>query len=243
MELKRIIARDSRAANEKAIQLYGEDVLVISSQRVDNQTELIVAIDTQEEQAAVAADPVVTDPRRQSERQQAFSEVFKVSVEQPQTEPAPEEWVPAALRLAASAPAAQAVMAEPMPVLAPAPAPAQQVLRSPAVQAEPGPATQEQAQLDAADLQRSRDTVELLREEIAALRKEFNLNRQVMMWQSGQGLSPQLHQWMPVLQELPQPCQPPLDQLKQRKRSGLGHRITTAATIVNQSPLNRSAMS
>ena len=206
MELKRIIARDSRAANEKAIQLYGEDVLVISSQRVDNQTELIVAIDTQEEQAAVAADPVVTDPRRQSERQQAFSEVFKVSVEQPQTEPAPEEWVPAALRLAASAPAAQAVMAEPMPVLAPAPAPAQQVLRSPAVQAEPGPATQEQAQLDAADLQRSRDTVELLREEIAALRKEFNLNRQVMMWQSGQGLSPQLHQWFALQQELGVPA-------------------------------------
>ena len=31
MELKRVIALDSRAANEKAIQLYGENVLVISS--------------------------------------------------------------------------------------------------------------------------------------------------------------------------------------------------------------------
>ena len=45
MELKRIIARDSRSANEKAIQLYGPDVLIISSQRVDQQTELIVAVD------------------------------------------------------------------------------------------------------------------------------------------------------------------------------------------------------
>jgi len=45
MELKRVIALDSRAANEKAIQLYGENVLVISSERVDNQTELIVAVD------------------------------------------------------------------------------------------------------------------------------------------------------------------------------------------------------
>lgn len=45
MELKRVIAVDSRAANEKAIQLYGENVLVISSERVDNQTELIVAVD------------------------------------------------------------------------------------------------------------------------------------------------------------------------------------------------------
>ena len=31
MELKRILARDSRAANEKALQLYGPDVLVISA--------------------------------------------------------------------------------------------------------------------------------------------------------------------------------------------------------------------
>lgn len=45
MELKRVIALDSRAANEKAIQLYGENVLIISSERVDNQTELIVAVD------------------------------------------------------------------------------------------------------------------------------------------------------------------------------------------------------
>jgi flagellar biosynthesis GTPase FlhF len=45
MELKRILARDSRSANEKAIQLYGNDVLIISSQRLDNQIELIVATD------------------------------------------------------------------------------------------------------------------------------------------------------------------------------------------------------
>ena len=31
MELKRIIARDTRSANEKAIQMYGQDVLIISS--------------------------------------------------------------------------------------------------------------------------------------------------------------------------------------------------------------------
>ena len=54
MELKRILARDSRAANDKALQLYGPDVLVISSQRVDNQTELIVAIDTPESVPAAA---------------------------------------------------------------------------------------------------------------------------------------------------------------------------------------------
>ena len=55
MELKRIIARDSRSANEKAIQLYGNDVLIISSQRVDQQTELIVAVDVASEPLAQAA--------------------------------------------------------------------------------------------------------------------------------------------------------------------------------------------
>ena len=46
MELKRIIARDSRSANEKAIQMYGQDVLIISSHKVDNQIELVVAVET-----------------------------------------------------------------------------------------------------------------------------------------------------------------------------------------------------
>ena len=45
MELKRILARDIRAANEKAVAQYGSDVLVISSSQVNGLTELIVAVD------------------------------------------------------------------------------------------------------------------------------------------------------------------------------------------------------
>ena len=41
MELKRILAKDARQANEKAVALYGQDVLVISSCQVRGQTELI----------------------------------------------------------------------------------------------------------------------------------------------------------------------------------------------------------
>lgn len=47
MELKRIIARDSRSATEKAMALYGPDVLVIANHSIDGQAELIVAIDVQ----------------------------------------------------------------------------------------------------------------------------------------------------------------------------------------------------
>jgi len=98
MELKRILARDSRAANDKALQLYGPDVLVISSQRVDNQTELIVAIDTQED--ALAAEPKALHPVAPSPDQDrfvAFSEVFKVSIESP--EPAAPRRLPWPMRL------------------------------------------------------------------------------------------------------------------------------------------------
>lgn len=177
MELKRILARDSRAANDKALQLYGPDVLVISSQRVDNQTELIVAIDTQEDAMAgapKALHPVAPSPDQ--DRFVAFSEVFKVSVESP--EPAAEE---ASGVVDASVPATDRGL----------------VLSVPSVQEQ---------QADADDLRRSRDTVELLRQEIAALRQEFNLNRQVAMWQSGQGLSAELTAWFSHMQELGVPA-------------------------------------
>ena len=48
MELKRILARDTRSATEKAMALYGPDVLIISNNRVEGQTELIVALDVSE---------------------------------------------------------------------------------------------------------------------------------------------------------------------------------------------------
>ena len=246
MELKRIIARDSRAANDKAIQLYGPDVLVISSQRVDNQTELIVAIDTEEAAPALApaanaaqvtaTAPVAADApdapvaSKAQQRFQAFADVFKVSVEQgdmvepdeafeaPQTwaseaEPqasqgpstpgaqgpvqAPADaqaWIPAALRLAQpKAPATPAVAAA-------------QVATAQATAVQVAAAQVAAPAIDAVDLQRSRDTVELLRQEIAALRQEFNLNRQVVMWQSGQGLSPELTQWFAQMQEIGVPA-------------------------------------
>ena len=63
MELKRIIARDSRTATEKAMSLYGPDVLVIANQSIDGQTELIVAIDIE---PAAASASVATQPERQA---------------------------------------------------------------------------------------------------------------------------------------------------------------------------------
>jgi flagellar biosynthesis protein FlhF len=45
MELQRILAKDSRSAMEQVHQKYGIDALVVSNKRANNKTELIVAID------------------------------------------------------------------------------------------------------------------------------------------------------------------------------------------------------
>ena len=50
MKLQRILAKDSRSANEQAIAKYGRDVLVVSNNRVNGMTELIVAVDVEPEQ-------------------------------------------------------------------------------------------------------------------------------------------------------------------------------------------------
>jgi flagellar biosynthesis GTPase FlhF len=45
MELKRILAKDLRRATEKAVALYGKDVLFVSNAKVNGMTEVIVAVD------------------------------------------------------------------------------------------------------------------------------------------------------------------------------------------------------
>ncbi|MBV5344626.1 MAG: hypothetical protein EBR17_09420 [Betaproteobacteria bacterium] len=74
MELKRILAPDTRSATEKAMALYGPDVLIISNHRMGGQTELVVALelaeatlevdDEQEEitQLELGASPVPASP-------------------------------------------------------------------------------------------------------------------------------------------------------------------------------------
>lgn len=52
MELKRILAKDSRRAIEEVSEQFGEDALVISSNKVNGQTEIIVAIDLEKNNVA-----------------------------------------------------------------------------------------------------------------------------------------------------------------------------------------------
>lgn len=180
MELKRILARDSRTANEKAIHLYGPDVLIISSQRMDNQTELIVAVDLVSAVAvkeAFQVTPVELTRGDASASLVPFSKLFE-SASAFVPLPSDEKWPASGLT-------GEAALAVPQA----APQVALQVATAPQASFQ-----------DANDLQtrhderRSHEIVEMLRIEMAALRKEFSLSRQMMPWQEGLRLSPAAQQ-------------------------------------------------
>jgi flagellar biosynthesis GTPase FlhF len=174
MELKRILARDSRSANEKAIQLYGNDVLIISSQRLDDQTELIVATDVSP-LALPSADSHLTQDEAVTQSKAhvpfvPFSQLLE-EVNLRQDVGATEDWMP---RGQTSTPSSSAP-----------------VNLSTVTNGESLNSTHES--------QRSLEIVDMLRQEMASLRKEFSLSRQMQPWQDGLRLSPAIQ---PLLQAM-----------------------------------------
>lgn len=185
MELKRIIARDTRAANEKAVALYGPDVLVISSSKVRGQTELIVAVDVA---------PMNTEV--------AVAEVF-VPTEKTYALPAQPDTEPASPVVATSAASFGEVLTETMMSHK---RPAKSAKASAAEGFVPAAALKAKVKGDMVDeheeqrdLVRGKEIVQLVRDELASLRKEFKLSQQ-MAWQ-GAGLSRNLHPLRNALQE------------------------------------------
>jgi flagellar biosynthesis protein FlhF len=227
MELKRIIARDTRSANEKAIQLYGQDVLIISSHKVDNQIELVVAVET----AAVAPEPAVDNafkplavlgdvPLRapQVPAAQAFSSVFEEHMVSPAeaksadvAEPSEHDMVMDALtalsRRVVSQPVESSVAPLAMAESADAPAKAvAPVAAAPLAASVATPASSTAPAEMVHDFRRSQETVELLRQEMTALRQEFALSRQMAVWQGGLGLAPEIEQLWNQLLEMGMPA-------------------------------------
>lgn len=182
MELKRILARDSRSANEKAIQLYGSDVLIISSQRLDNQTELIVATDVQplEPEAPQGEPPKVDTPA--TPRAQTPFVPFAQWLDEANARQGLDTSDEAA-------PGSQPTMKAQGPGVQPGPAGLQP---QPRLGSQPMPPAT--SPVSAHESQRSLEIVDMLRMEVASLRKEFALSRQMRPWQDSLGLSPEIEQ-------------------------------------------------
>ena len=262
MELKRIIAKDTRTANEKAMALYGSDVLIISSCQVRGQTELIVAVDIEPiaPETAVKEEFVPSDLTYSTKRKpghveedtfvpahkklndkapKSFDEVLDQTIKQnkrveraaqsaPQSSahtttqrttktadavvqerssgsksaeftgpPKPADWrKPTAHKalLESSVSTKQATQAAPKKS-APYATPAQTLEEISAM---------EKAR-DDREVLRGREIVELVREELATLRKEFKLSQQLAMWQ-GTPLSRNLQPLRNALNEAPIPA-------------------------------------
>jgi len=207
MELKRIIARDTRAANEKAVALYGPDVLVISTSKVRGKTELIVAVDVEpmnaelalaetfvptEKTYSLAATPASEEAPLVQEETASFGKVLNDTIQKRPAKPTKED-VPGFVPAAALKKAQEKAL--PMQTVAPAaePAPVQEIVVKEQVLAS----TQHMA--EERDAMRGREIVQMVREELATLRKEFKLSQQ-MAWQ-GTGLARNLMPLRNALQE------------------------------------------
>ena len=222
MELKRILARDTRSATEQAMAMYGPDVLIISNNRVSGQTELVVALDVAAEsatsvlneemptvmptQTVVAATPEKTEAKETSPSgtDNAFGDHLHVLLTRG-----------AVVSAAAPAPAEVAQVNSPVEVKKPAakaaPVEKKKTVRkvaAPAAKKTPPPklAPKEEFRADGQHEQiRSQEIVSLVREELAALRREFRLSQQTMGWESQQRWSEPI---APIVENLVQSAMP-----------------------------------
>jgi flagellar biosynthesis GTPase FlhF len=163
MELKRILARDTRSATEKAMAMFGPDVLIISNNRVEGQTELIVALDV----ADASIDELLeTDLEAQSQESNSVTVTAKGPRQRMSNTPS-----------SVSGPFSDHFHQ----LLQPASRMAQQA------EAEPiAHVSTEHLLTQGREQVRSQEIVSLVREELAALRQEFRLSQQTANWQMNQ---------------------------------------------------------
>jgi flagellar biosynthesis GTPase FlhF len=190
MQLKRILAKDSRTAMDLAMARYGKDVLVVSSQSVAGQIELVVALDVAPQPAPA---PVA------SSEPSAFTQAFRRALG-PMPEPEPELLQPEEepVLTAADMLAKRKAVTAPAPTVAPAPVAAPVTTPAPVAAAVAAPVA---APAPVADDGRGREVVDVVRREIAALRKEFALGRQVQAWQDGRAWPPGVRPVVDALQD------------------------------------------
>ena len=177
MELKRILARDTRSATEQAMALYGKDVLIISNHRVGGQTELVIALEVEtveseaseddllEIEATVAANSMEDGPAKSVETKVKESSGFDDHLANALLAP---------LRVAAINTEAKAT---PTMTLA------------------------EQTR----ENERGKEIVSLVIEELSALRQEIRMNQQVSAWETQQQWPEHLQELVNNLCEAPVP--------------------------------------
>ncbi len=188
MELQRVLAHDTRKAMEKVYELYGEDAMVVSNSRTHNQTELIVAIDLATQAMDALSDtPVLsTPPRREALGEMPNfdavldSHVFRSSnTNNIQTQQADDFEVQASPKRAT--PFDRGIEINP----------------------DFGRDIPEE-QDDTANL-RAREIVDMVKQELASMRKEFKLSQQVDAWSGTLSVSDEMRPLIDAFNETGMP--------------------------------------
>jgi hypothetical protein len=194
MELKRILARDTRAANEKAVAQYGPDVLIISSSQVNGLTELIVAVDLS------PLTPEEAEPFIKSEFAQTKAPAGKFDVLLGQT-------IDQNKRDSRERQATQVAQPtfELKPQLAAKPIAKVSIPKASAPKVVSPVKENTQHAEDVHDAMRGREIVALVREELASLRREIKLGQQMAAWQGSVPLPAALSPLRDALNDAPIP--------------------------------------
>ena len=174
MELKRILARDTRSATERAMSLYGPDVLIIANHRVGGQTELVVAVELASAQPDASGHIFDSD--------NPFAKAPVAAPREPSLDAGASfgDQLGQALRgkepTAVAASSASAVRHDPL-------------LHAGRVDALRHAEPEQPAPEALRDQVRSQEIVAFVVEELAALRREFRVSQQSAEWQSGQSIA------------------------------------------------------
>lgn len=228
MRLERVIAKDSRRATEQVIEQFGADALIISNQKVNGMTEIVVAVDidaepmeahpgertfARDEQAE--ADALTRGPDRSETSAARAEPVFTSLPKMPASvEPGLETWSAGhfgqALRQSMTttqAPAVAAAESTGSRSAAPVrPQPAHEVPRwlSKVASTPMGPAPERGHEAPTApsdEAVRARELVDMVREELASMRREIALSRQMSSHAAGRQLDPEVQ---PIIHALEQ---------------------------------------
>ena len=164
MELQRVLAHDTRKAMEKVYELYGENAMVVSNKKAQNQTELIVAIDlANQEMDALNDTGIELAPRQAESELPKFDSVLESHVfGRPSTKESltPEETKVSAANEDRIKPFEQGV----------------------AINPNFTEGRRLESLRDDNQNLRAREIVDMVKQELTSMRKEFKLSQQVDAW-------------------------------------------------------------
>lgn len=199
MELQRVLAEDTRRAMEKVIHLYGEDALVVSNKRAKDQTEIIVAIDlapdTQKTLNEMQA-PALQEPRASLGEMPNFSDVMETEVFK--TVPAIAHDPVQNKSLDLDADLDSGLIEEFMHEL-------KETVVKEGLAKEALPTDEFSSANEDRESLKAREIVDMVRQELAAMRNEFKMSQQLEAWSGTQSVTDEMRPLIEAFNETGMP--------------------------------------